>query len=150
MVSLNEGAEVTVAENNVAKNTVAVAEVVDVEAQLARQFKLLGDATRLRILGYLRDDAELHVSALQERLGQSQPAVSHHLGLLREAGIVSVRRDGKHNFYSLNEQNVDVLAEQLMTTLGRELPNNTPEIVPAISAPFNSRENRETLLTTAP
>jgi ArsR family transcriptional regulator, arsenate/arsenite/antimonite-responsive transcriptional repressor len=34
-------------------------------------------------------------------LGQSQPAVSHHLGLLRMAGLIEPRRAGKHNFYHL-------------------------------------------------
>ncbi len=138
MVSLTEGAA-------------AVTPSSGTEEKLARQFKLLGDATRLRILGYLRGDAELHVSALQQRLGQSQPAVSHHLGLLREAGLVTVRREGKHNFYSLSEPNIDLLAEQLMHTLGRTEVLETPEVAPATSVAFNPRsDRREPLLTTAP
>jgi ArsR family transcriptional regulator len=44
---------------------------------------------------------ELHVRALCERLGESQPAVSHHLALMRSAGLIDRRREGKHNFYSL-------------------------------------------------
>lgn len=68
---------------------------------LVQLFKLLSDETRLRVLMYLYRENELHVSALCERLQQSQPAVSHHLALLREAGLIGCRRDGKHNFYSI-------------------------------------------------
>ena len=47
--------------------------------ELAQVFKLLSDETRLRILLYLAQNNELHVTDLCTRLGQSQPAVSHHL-----------------------------------------------------------------------
>ena len=74
------------------------------EQDLVQVFKLLSDETRLRILLYLAREGELHVTALCKRLGQSQPAVSHHLALLRNAGIIEPRRDGKHNFYSIRQQ----------------------------------------------
>ncbi len=66
---------------------------------LGNIFKLLADETRLRILFYLTRRGELHVRALCDLLGQSQPAVSHHLAMLRTAGMIEPRRDGKHNFY---------------------------------------------------
>ena len=68
---------------------------------LVQLFKLLSDETRLRILSYLMQTDELHVRALCDLLGQSQPAVSHHLALLRVAGLIESRRDGKHNFYRI-------------------------------------------------
>ena len=71
------------------------------EKDLVQVFKLLSDETRLRILLYLMREGELHVTALCEKLGQSQPAVSHHLALLRVAGLIEARRDGKHNYYSV-------------------------------------------------
>ncbi len=74
---------------------------VDDAKELVRFFKLLSDETRLRILHYLTQQTELHVRALCELLGQSQPAVSHHLALLRSGGLIEPRRDGKHNFYRL-------------------------------------------------
>lgn len=66
---------------------------------LVRTFKLLSDETRLRILFHLSHNDELHVRALCDILGQSQPAVSHHLALLREAKLIDLRREGKHNYY---------------------------------------------------
>jgi len=69
--------------------------------ELVQLFKLLADETRLRILYYLMQQDELNVRTLCRLLGQSQPAVSHHLALLRVAGIIECRRDGKHNFYHL-------------------------------------------------
>jgi ArsR family transcriptional regulator len=62
-------------------------------------FKLLSDETRLRILFYLSQSGELHVRALCEILGQSQPAVSHHLALLKSDELIESRREGKHNYY---------------------------------------------------
>lgn len=66
---------------------------------LVSTFKLLSDETRLRILFYLSHSEELHVRALCELLGQSQPAVSHHLALLKGAELIESRREGKHNYY---------------------------------------------------
>ena len=70
-------------------------------AELAHLCKMLSDANRLRIIFYLLNEAELNVTEFCQRLDQSQPAVSHHLALLKQAGILTVRRDGKHNFYSV-------------------------------------------------
>ena len=69
--------------------------------ELVQLFKLLADETRLRILYFLMQQEELNVRTLCDLLEQSQPAVSHHLALLRVAGIIECRRDGKHNFYHL-------------------------------------------------
>ena len=70
----------------------------------AEMFGLMADRTRLRILFHLSRNEELHVGALCEKLGQSQPAVSHHLSRLREAGVLTARRDGKQRFYRLMPQ----------------------------------------------
>lgn len=71
--------------------------------RLVELFKLLADETRLRIL-LLLQRSELNVGTLCQLLRQSQPAVSHHLALLRSAGLIEMRRDGKHNFYRLLPQ----------------------------------------------
>lgn len=74
--------------------------------QAAQLFHMLGDENRLRILLLLAGRKEMNVSTLGQALGQSQPATSHHLTLLRATGLVSYRRDGKHNFYFLTSDYV--------------------------------------------
>jgi len=69
-------------------------------------FQMLGDGTRLRILILLDQKGKLTVTQLREALGQSQPATSHHLALLRRTGLVKYRRDGKNNFYFLASEQV--------------------------------------------
>ena len=86
----------------------------ELERSLIQIFKLLADETRLKILLSLAREGELHVSALCERLGQSQPAVSHHLALLRAAGLLESRRDGKHNFYALQDTRFRTIVGQLL------------------------------------
>ncbi len=90
------------------------------EKDLVQVFKLLADETRLKVLLYLMQEGELHVSALCERLHQSQPAVSHHLALLREAGLIEPRRDGKHNFYSVKKSKFHHLIQQLFDSMSND------------------------------
>jgi len=89
--------------------------------ELAQVFKLLSDETRLRILFYLAQNGELHVTDLCQRLGQSQPAVSHHLALLRVSGLIESRREGKHNFYSVRTDHFGEMLVNLFSTSG-EMP----------------------------
>jgi ArsR family transcriptional regulator len=86
--------------------------------ELAQVFKLLSDETRMRILLYLAQNHELHVTDLCSRLGQSQPAVSHHLALLRVSGLIEARRDGKHNFYSVRTEQFGELLVSLFSAAG--------------------------------
>ena len=80
---------------------------------------------RLRILFYLAlsENRELHVTHLCQRLGQSQPAVSHHLALLRVSGLIESRREGKHNFYSVRTDHFGELLLSLFSAAG-EVPRN--------------------------
>ncbi len=74
--------------------------------------KVLSDPTRLRLLALLLKE-ELSVAELQEILGMGQSRISSQLGLLRQAGFVSDRRDGKKAFYSLRAD----LSLKLLTVL---------------------------------
>jgi len=85
---------------------------------LSQVFKLLSDETRLRILLYLAQSGELHVTDLCGKLGQSQPAVSHHLALLRVSGLIEARREGKHNFYSVRAEYFGELLGDLLSATG--------------------------------
>lgn len=87
--------------------------------------KALGDPTRLRILDLLkargrsccaliaRDERGLCAHDIEESVGLSQAAISHHMGLLRRAGLVAAQKRGRWMFYSRNESTLAVLAEAL-------------------------------------
>jgi ArsR family transcriptional regulator len=89
----------------------------DLVDNLVKLFKLLSDETRLRILYYLTERNELHVRALCDLLGESQPAVSHHLALLRVAGLIERRREGKHNYYGLKTRQFSTLLDMLFEAM---------------------------------
>lgn len=84
---------------------------------LAGLFALLADKTRLQIVYYLTQVNELNVGKLCDLLKQSQPAVSHHLALMKRQQVIEMRRDGKHNFYRLRPQR----AVELRATIGQFL-----------------------------
>ncbi len=63
-------------------------------------FSTLADPTRRAIFERLCRDGELTVRVLTDYSGISQPAVSKHLGLLKQAGLVTDRRDGRQTHYS--------------------------------------------------
>lgn len=88
-------------------------------------FRVLGDRKRLSVVLYLCRRGELHVSELCELLEQSQPAVSHHLSLMREAGLIDRRRDGKHNYYSLRPSpSCDLLKSMIGLLNGEPKPTS--------------------------
>src|ERR671931_2919229 len=60
---------------------------------VAKYFRGLGDPTRLRIVELLRDEGELSVGELVERLGEPQPKVSNHLACLRWCGFIEAKRE---------------------------------------------------------
>ena len=71
-------------------------------AVAALRFRALGDETRLRILEILAT-GERCVGDLMDALELGQSLVSHHLRALRQAGLVTVRRDGRWIYYSITE-----------------------------------------------
>jgi DNA-binding transcriptional ArsR family regulator len=74
--------------------------------ELTRFFYALKEAWRLRMLCVLAESGELTVSELAERLHISQPLASWHLRRLRQAKIVSVRREGRESFYTVDREHV--------------------------------------------
>jgi ArsR family transcriptional regulator len=64
-------------------------------------FAAFANQTRLRLLNLLGEQKEICVCDLCEVLGELQPKVSRHLAILREAGLVEVRSEGKWKFYAL-------------------------------------------------
>jgi ArsR family transcriptional regulator len=88
--------------------------------KLADVFGLLADRHRLKIVLALSRQGRLHVGALCQLLGQSQPAVSHHLTLMRRDGLVAFDHVGKNNFYRLASTTVRDLFEQFFRELGND------------------------------
>jgi ArsR family transcriptional regulator, arsenate/arsenite/antimonite-responsive transcriptional repressor len=76
--------------------------------RLAAQFKALGDPTRLAIVNCLASDGETCVCDFD--VGLSQPTISHHLRILREAGLVTAERRGTWMYYRLVPEAVRDLA----------------------------------------
>lgn len=68
-------------------------------------FKALSDETRLRILSLLKE-GELCVCDIAETLEMTQPNISFHLGMLKEAGIIRDRKNGRWIYYSLDESDM--------------------------------------------
>jgi len=85
--------------------------VVIPTVQLLKGF---ADETRLRILCVLRG-REVCVHEIVEALGMSQSAISHQLRVLRDARLVSHRRDGRHVYYRLADDHVRELLENALT-----------------------------------
>jgi len=73
---------------------------------VAKYFRGLGDPTRLRILELLRDEGELSVGELVQRLGVPQPKVSNHLACLRWCGFIEARREHRVVFNRIADQRV--------------------------------------------
>ena len=81
-------------------------------------FDVLADGTRRELLRTLRDRAgEVSVSELVTDLGISQPTVSKHLKVLREAELVSVREEGQHRYYSLSPAPLDEIDDWIVPFL---------------------------------
>lgn len=82
-------------------------------AQVARWFQALSDETRLRIIEILQR-GEYCVCDLQASVGAAQSRLSFHLKVLREAGLVNDRKEGRWNFYSLRPQVLEEMSAYLL------------------------------------
>lgn len=81
--------------------------------------KAIADETRQKIMG-LCCCTWLAVNEIVEKLDVTQPTVSHHLAILREAGLVTTREEGKQTFYTLNQERVSFCCGQLMIKFAPE------------------------------
>ncbi len=81
---------------------------------VSKIFKLLQNEARLSII-YLLKDQELSVGEITSLLNMEQSAVSHKLKALKKARLVKTRRDGKTSFYSLGDEHVFTILEQVIT-----------------------------------
>ena len=84
---------------------------------VARQFALLGDPTRLRILRSLHESGETSVGQLAETTGIGRSNLSQHLALLAAAGLVSRRREGAMVYYQVADATIGQLCDLVCTSL---------------------------------
>jgi ArsR family transcriptional regulator len=81
--------------------------------------KAIADETRQKIMSECCC-GWLSVNEIVEKVGFSQPTISHHLAILRDAGLVNIREEGKQTFYSLNQENIVICCGQLMIKFAPE------------------------------
>jgi ArsR family transcriptional regulator, arsenate/arsenite/antimonite-responsive transcriptional repressor len=96
----------------------------DLAVELATVFKALGDPVRLRLLSMIasRAGGEVCVCELTPAFELSQPTISHHLKLLRQAGLIDCQRRGTWVYYWLLPETTDKLAALLSRPAGDRLP----------------------------
>lgn len=87
---------------------------------IAERFRILGEPMRIRLLDALRE-GEATVQELQQRIGASQQNVSKHLGVLLRAGVVARRKDGTFSVYSIADEAIFTLCEQVCGDLHRQV-----------------------------
>ncbi|MGA5134232.1 ArsR/SmtB family transcription factor [Streptomyces olivoreticuli] len=95
----------------------------DQAVELAKVFKALGDPVRLRLLSMIasRQGGEICVCDLTPAFDLSQPTISHHLKLLKQAGLIASERRGTWVYYRLLPAMTDKLAAVLTRPEGESL-----------------------------
>ena len=83
---------------------------------VAERFKALADPTRVRLLNLLIRNPELCVCDLNATIELSQPTISHHLSLLKKAGLVDCDVRGRWCFYRANKDAIEALGRTLEVT----------------------------------
>ena len=93
--------------------------------------KAIADETRQKIMSECCC-CWLSVNEIVEKVGFSQPTISHHLAILRDAGLVNIREEGKQTFYSLNQEKIVACCGQLMIKFAPET-NTTEKLINVIN-----------------
>ncbi len=76
-------------------------------------FKALNDPTRREILQLLKQ-SDLTAGEIADHFSISRPSISHHLEILKQAGLVSSRKDGQYRYYSINTSLVEDLLQWVL------------------------------------
>lgn len=91
--------------------------------RLAEDLQLLAHPIRLQLLDVLaRNEGRVCVCDLEAAVSVKQPTVSHHLRILREAGIVDAEKSGQWMFYRIRREALEALRERLGARLDALLP----------------------------
>lgn len=95
-------------------------EVIELSSEPITFARILADETRQEIMR-LCCCAWLSVSEMVDALEVTQPTVSHHLAVLRDAGLVNVRRQGRQTFYQLNQDRVAICCGKMMARFAPDI-----------------------------
>lgn len=72
----------------------------------ANMLKAIAHPMRIAIIGFLENEVSLSVTEIHEKLGIEQSTTSHHLGILKDKGVLVSKRKGKKTYYSLKHENL--------------------------------------------
>jgi DNA-binding transcriptional ArsR family regulator len=97
---------------------------------IARRFRVLADPTRIKLLDLLRE-REATVQELTDTIGSTQQNVSKHLGLLRQERVVRRTKRGNYSYYSIADEGVFALCENVCGGLAEQLESLREVVVGA-------------------
>ncbi len=79
--------------------------------QAATMLKAIAHPMRIAIISFLENGKKLTVTEIHERLKLEQSTTSHHLGILKDKGVLGSQRDGKNTFYFLKHEELSSIIE---------------------------------------
>lgn len=95
-------------------------EIADVLNEIDFRFiRALGEPVRIEILKYLAIHGESDVKSLADKLPQDRSVISRHLALMEQAGLVQVRKEGRHMIYSVDGEKALIKSEQVADIIRR-------------------------------
>ena len=81
----------------------------------ANMLRAIAHPMRIAILNFLEDGQKRTVTEIHEKLGIEQSTASHHLGILRDRGVLSASREGKNSYYSIRHNKLSTLVDCINT-----------------------------------
>jgi len=77
----------------------------------ANMLKAIAHPMRISIVSYLEDGREMTVTEIHEKLNIEQSTTSHHLGILKDKGVLASKREGKNTYYFLKHEQLNHIVE---------------------------------------
>ena len=109
--------------------------------EVVETFKALGDPIRWSIMQQMAQVAELPCAVLEDTLPVSKPTISYHTKILVQAGLISVRKEGRNFFYTLNRDVLRSVVDQIWLIAPEPRPVREGRID---HAPTSNRRRRQT------
>lgn len=89
--------------------------------KVVERFKAFADPTRIKILLCLMQNGQTNVTSLSEHLNVRQASMSKHLTILKQAGVIALKREGNQSFYSVEDESIEQLCELMCTGVTQHL-----------------------------